>query len=257
MKINFTKYEGNGNDFIIIDDRKEEFSEDNVSMISKLCDRKFGIGADGLILLRKHKTYDFQMIYFNSDGNESSMCGNGGRCLVSYALQLDIDLKTNSFLAIDGVHKFKVVDNEIYLKMNDVKDIVVKNGYNFLNTGSPHVVQIVENVDEINVYEQGKKIRRQFQEMNGVNVNFVSFNNDIIKCRTFERGVENETLSCGTGVVAVALYIFKKKKISDNKIIVSTKGGSLSVSFKNDGNSFQEIWLKGDINKIFDGLIEF
>lgn len=257
MKINFTKYEGNGNDFIIIDDRKEEFSEDNVSMISKLCDRKFGIGADGLILLRKHKVYDFQMIYFNSDGNESSMCGNGGRCLVSYALQLDIDLKTNSFLAIDGVHKFKVVDNEIYLKMNDVKDIVVKNGYNFLNTGSPHVVQIVENVDEINVYEQGKKIRRQFQEMNGVNVNFVSFNNDIIKCRTFERGVENETLSCGTGVVAVALYIFKKKKISDNKIIVSTKGGSLSVSFKNDGNSFREIWLKGDINKIFDGLIEF
>ena len=257
MKINFTKYEGNGNDFIIIDDRKEEFSEDNVLMISKLCDRKFGIGADGLILLRKHKVYDFQMIYFNSDGNESSMCGNGGRCLVSYALQLDIDLKTNSFLAIDGVHKFKVVDNEIYLKMNDVKDIVVKNGYNFLNTGSPHVVQIVENVDEINVYEQGKKIRRQFQEMNGVNVNFVSFNNEIIKCRTFERGVENETLSCGTGVVAVALYIFKKKKISDNKIIVSTKGGSLSVSFKNDGNSFREIWLKGDINKIFDGLIEF
>ena len=257
MKINFTKYEGNGNDFIIIDDRKEEFSEDNILMISKLCDRKFGIGADGLILLRKHKVYDFQMIYFNSDGNESSMCGNGGRCLVSYALQLDIDLKTNSFLAIDGVHKFKVVDNEIYLKMNDVKDIVVKNGYNFLNTGSPHVVQIVENVDEINVYEQGKKIRRQFQEMNGVNVNFVSFNNDIIKCRTFERGVENETLSCGTGVVAVALYIFKKKKISDNKIIVSTKGGSLSVSFKNDGNSFREIWLKGDINKIFDGLIEF
>ena len=257
MKINFTKYEGNGNDFIVIDDRKEEFSEDNVSMISKLCDRKFGIGADGLILLRKHKVYDFQMIYFNSDGNESSMCGNGGRCLVSYALQLDIDLKTNSFLAIDGVHKFKVVDNEIYLKMNDVKDIVVKNGYNFLNTGSPHVVQIVENVDEINVYEQGKKIRRQFQEMNGVNVNFVSFNNDIIKCRTFERGVENETLSCGTGVVAVALYIFKKKKISDNKIIVSTKGGSLSVSFKNDGNSFQEIWLKGYTNKIFDGLIEF
>ena len=257
MKINFTKYEGNGNDFIIIDDRKEEFSEDNVLMISKLCDRKFGIGADGLILLRKHKVYDFQMIYFNSDGNESSMCGNGGRCLVSYALQLDIDLKTNSFLAIDGVHKFKVVDNEIYLKMNDVKDIVVKNGYNFLNTGSPHVVQIVENVDEINVFEQGKKIRRQFQEMNGVNVNFVSFNNDIIKCRTFERGVENETLSCGTGVVAVALYVFKKKKISDNKIIVSTKGGSLSVSFKNDGNSFQEIWLKGDTNKIFDGLIEF
>ncbi len=257
MKINFTKYEGNGNDFIVIDDRKEEFSEDNVSMISKLCDRKFGIGADGLILLRKHKVYDFQMIYFNSDGNESSMCGNGGRCLVSYALQLDIDLKTNSFLAIDGVHKFKVVDNEIYLKMNDVKDIVVKNGYNYLDTGSPHVVQIVENVDEINVYEQGKKIRRQFQEMNGVNVNFVSFNNDIIKCRTFERGVENETLSCGTGVVAVALYIFKKKKISDNKIIVSTKGGSLSVSFKNDGNSFREIWLKGDINKIFDGLIEF
>ena len=257
MKINFTKYEGNGNDFIIIDDRKEEFSEDNVLMISKLCDRKFGIGADGLILLRKHKAYDFQMIYFNSDGNESSMCGNGGRCLVSYALQLDIDLKTNSFLAIDGVHKFKVVDNEIYLKMNDVKDIVVKNGYNFLNTGSPHVVQIVENVDEINVYEQGKKIRRQFQEMNGVNVNFVSFNNDIIKCRTFERGVENETLSCGTGVVAVALYAFKKKKISDNMIVVSTNGGSLSVSFKNDGNSFQEIWLKGDTNKIFDGLIEF
>ena len=256
MKINFTKYEGNGNDFIIIDDRKEEFSDDNFLLISKLCDRKFGIGADGLILLRKHKVYDFQMIYFNSDGNESSMCGNGGRCLVSYALQLDINLKTNSFLAIDGVHKFKVVDNEIYLKMNDVKEIVVKNGHNFLDTGSPHVVQIVDNVDEVNVYEQGKKIRNQFQEMNGVNVNFVSFNNDIIKCRTFERGVENETLSCGTGVVAVALYVCKKKKISDDKIIVSTKGGNLSVYFKNNGDSFNEIWLKGNINKIFDGLIE-
>ena len=256
MKINFTKYEGNGNDFIIIDDRKDEFSDDNFLLISKLCDRKFGIGADGLILLRKHKVYDFQMIYFNSDGNESSMCGNGGRCLVSYALQLDINLKTNSFLAIDGVHKFKVVDNEIYLKMNDVKEIVVKNGHNFLDTGSPHVVQIVDNVDEVNVYEQGKKIRNQFQEMNGVNVNFVSFNNEIIKCRTFERGVENETLSCGTGVVAVALYVFKKKKISDDKIIVSTKGGNLSVYFKNNGDSFNEIWLKGNINKIFDGLIE-
>ena len=256
MKINFTKYEGNGNDFIIIDDRKDEFSDDNFLLISKLCDRKFGIGADGLILLRKHKVYDFQMIYFNSDGNESSMCGNGGRCLVSYALQLDINLKTNSFLAIDGVHKFKVVDNEIYLKMNDVKEMVVKNGHNFLDTGSPHVVQIVDNVDEVNVYEQGKKIRNQFQEMNGVNVNFVSFNNDIIKCRTFERGVENETLSCGTGVVAVALYVFKKKKISDDKIIVSTKGGNLSVYFKNNGDSFNEIWLKGNINKIFDGLIE-
>ena len=256
MKINFTKYEGNGNDFIIIDDRKDEFSDDNFLLISKLCDRKFGIGADGLILLRKHKVYDFQMIYFNSDGNESSMCGNGGRCLVSYALQLDINLKTNSFLAIDGVHKFKVVDNEIYLKMNDVKEIVVKNGHNFLDTGSPHVVQIVDNVDEVNVYEQGKKIRNQFQEMNGVNVNFVSFNNDIIKCRTFERGVENETLSCGTGVVAVALYVCKKKKISDDKIIVSTKGGNLSVYFKNNGDSFNEIWLKGNINKIFDGLIE-
>ena len=256
MKINFTKYEGNGNDFIIIDDRKDEFSDDNFLLISKLCDRKFGIGADGLILLRKHKVYDFQMIYFNSDGNESSMCGNGGRCLVSYALQLDINLKTNSFLAIDGVHKFKVVDNEIYLKMNDVKEMVVKNGHNFLDTGSPHVVQIVDNVDEVNVYEQGKKIRNQFQEMNGVNVNFVSFNNDIIKCRTFERGVENETLSCGTGVVAVALYVCKKKKISDDKIIVSTKGGNLSVYFKNNGDSFNEIWLKGNINKIFDGLIE-
>lgn len=256
MKINFTKYEGNGNDFIIIDDRKDEFSDDNFLLISKLCDRKFGIGADGLILLRKHKVYDFQMIYFNSDGNESSMCGNGGRCLVSYALQLDINLKTNSFLAIDGVHKFKVVDNEIYLKMNDVKEMVVKNGHNFLDTGSPHVVQIVDNVDEVNVYEQGKKIRNQFQEMNGVNVNFVSFNNEIIKCRTFERGVENETLSCGTGVVAVALYVCKKKKISDDKIIVSTKGGNLSVYFKNNGDSFNEIWLKGNINKIFDGLIE-
>ena len=256
MKINFTKYEGNGNDFIIIDDRKDEFSDDNFLLISKLCDRKFGIGADGLILLRKHKVYDFQMIYFNSDGNESSMCGNGGRCLLSYVLQLDIHLNTNSFLAIDGVHKFKVVDNEIYLKMNDVKEMVVKNGHNFLDTGSPHVVQIVDNVDEVNVYEQGKKIRNQFQEMNGVNVNFVSFNNEIIKCRTFERGVENETLSCGTGVVAVALYVCKKKKISDDKIIVSTKGGNLSVYFKNNGDSFNEIWLKGNINKIFDGLIE-
>ena len=152
--------------------------------------------------------------------------------------------------------RFKVVDNEIYLKMNDVKEMVVKNGHNFLDTGSPHVVQIVDNVDEVNVYEQGKKIRNQFQEMNGVNVNFVSFNNEIIKCRTFERGVENETLSCGTGVVAVALYVCKKKKISDDKIIVSTKGGNLSVYFKNNGDSFNEIWLKGNINKIFDGLIE-
>ena len=131
-------------------------------MISKLCDRKFGIGADGLILLRKHKVYDFQMIYFNSDGNESSMCGNGGRCLVSYALQLDINLKTNSFLAIDGVHKFKVVDNEIYLKMNDVKDIVVKNGYNYLDNLT--LFKLLKTLMKLMYMSREKKLGTSFKK---------------------------------------------------------------------------------------------
>ena len=207
MTMTFHKYQGTGNDFIIIDNRNYIFPKKNSSLIASLCDRHFGIGADGLILLEDHKTVDFSMIYFNADGHESTMCGNGGRCIVAFAKQLDLIKNETTFDAVDGLHYATIENGIVSLKMIDVKSIELSNTHSFLNTGSPHHINFSENIDTINVKELGAKIRYgapYFKE--GTNVNFAEKTSDnSFKVRTYERGVEDETLACGTGAVASAI----------------------------------------------------
>tara|TARA_B100001564_G_C20625707_1_gene664564 strand:+ start:783 stop:1547 length:765 start_codon:yes stop_codon:yes gene_type:complete len=250
MIVDFYKYEGTGNDFIIIDDRSQLFDISNNDLISSMCDRKFGIGADGLILLRNHETFDFEMLYFNSDGYMSSMCGNGGRCIVHFANYLNIIDDTTKFIAVDGVHEARIDVKNVLLKMQNVKNIIEENNSYILDTGSPHYVKFVNDISNFNVLKQGKIIRQKFTD--GINVNFVEIGNYIL-VRTYERGVENETLSCGTGVVASALAIHFSKKSKNNSIDIKSNGGDLNVTFEYDSKNYSNIWLKGTAKMIFSG----
>ena len=250
MIVDFYKYEGTGNDFIIIDDRSQLFDISNNDLISSMCDRKFGIGADGLILLRNHETFDFEMLYFNSDGYMSSMCGNGGRCIVHFVNYLKIIDDTTKFVAVDGVHEARIDVKNVLLKMQNVKNIIDENNSYILDTGSPHYVKFVNDISNFNVLKQGKIIRQKFTD--GINVNFVEIGNYIL-VRTYERGVENETLSCGTGVVASALAIHFSKKSKNNSIDIKTNGGDLNVTFEYDSKNYSNIWLKGTAKMIFSG----
>ena len=258
MKVNFYKYQGTGNDFIIIDNRKNNISLSEMQ-INKLCDRRFGIGADGLMLLENHPNLDFNMKYFNADGKESSMCGNGGRCLVAFAKSLSlIDKKTN-FNAIDGVHKATVnKNNSISLQMQDVSYIRLVNTNYFLNTGSPHYVTFRDDIKNIDVYNRGREIRYSAEfSPEGTNVNFVEFQDNKLFVRTYERGVENETLSCGTGVTASAISASIYSDSDKNSYDIITKGGYLNVSFKKqDSNIFSDVWLTGPATFVFKGEID-
>lgn len=259
MKFTFFKYQGTGNDFVMIDNRTEFFPKNDTKLIEFLCDRKFGVGADGLILLENHDRYDFKMVYYNSDGNESSMCGNGGRSLVAFAKQLDIIKSTAEFEAIDGYHFATIDENGIVsLQMIDVDTIKIDANYTFLNTGSPHHIQCVDNIQNVNVKEDGAKIRySDLYGDAGSNVNFVSqVNNDTFSVRTYERGVEDETLSCGTGVTAVALAMYANHKTESNKVNLNVEGGKLAVSFKENNGKFSEIFLIGPAQFVFKGEIE-
>jgi len=257
--IDFYKYQGAGNDFVILDNRNKSFDGSNAEVIRFLCDRRFGIGADGLMLLENHPDYDFTMRYFNSDGNEASMCGNGGRCIAAFAVHQDIvpQNKTFRFMAVDGLHEASYNEGIVSLKMIDVKHVDIHEEYTFLDTGSPHFVQFHQSVDELDVNEMGSKVRYSDQfKPGGTNANFVHFVNDnTIKVRTYERGVENETLACGTGVVASAISAhLKKKTISDFNIEVL--GGKLRVYFKPTPEGFSDIWLVGPAQFVFKGSIE-
>lgn len=260
MEISFTKYHGTGNDFIMIDDRDKAFPSDNFRFIKKLCHRRFGIGADGLILIHDHPEYDFYMKYFNSDGLEGSMCGNGGRCTVHFARDLGIFSGFTYFMAVDGLHKANIDEDFVSLAMNDVNEIDKSKGYFFLNTGSPHVVKEVKNIDQYNVLVEGRKIRQNhnlFPE--GTNVNFIEkLTDQKIKIRTYERGVEDETWSCGTGSVAAALVtsILNDEEKEKYQILLQAPGGNLEVSFKKGGEKFNEIFLKGPATKVFSGKIQ-
>lgn len=259
MQISFEKYQGTGNDFILIDNRKKEIQL-SFKQIAFLCDRKFGIGADGLMLLELEPGVKFKMVYFNSDGNESSMCGNGGRCITAYAKKLGIITDSAKFIAIDGVHEATINDqNYVSLKMNDVKSVESGDGFFYLNTGSPHYVKIVEGVKDYNVFEEGKKIRNneRFAE-EGTNVNFIEKTDDGVFVRTYERGVEGETLSCGTGVTASALVAAMNGLSNEkNSCKVSTLGGDLNVKFdKVLESNFYNIWLEGPAEFVFSGTIE-
>jgi diaminopimelate epimerase len=257
MTINFYKYHGTGNDFVIIDNRDGSIILTN-SQVKHLCDRRFGIGADGLMLMQQLPGYDFQMLYYNADGNESSMCGNGGRCLAKFAYDLGIRRNKYVFMAADGEHEAVLGEHGwINLKMKDVNEISNYHGDAVLDTGSPHYVKVVDNVMSYDVYKEGKEIRYSKEyETEGINVNFVENDERRIIVRTYERGVEDETFSCGTGVTAAAL-VFAHNDNGFNRIDVQTKGGYLAVEFDKTGEqSFENIWLCGPAVLVFKGTVE-
>ena len=233
MIIDFYKYHGTGNDFVLIDNRSLFFDKNNLELISKICSRHTGVGADGLILLENHNQYDFKMIYFNSDGKQTSMCGNGGRCVISFAKKLNIINDNVTFLAIDGLHEGIINEDIIKIKMIKVSNIDEAHNGCLLDTGSPHFVKFCSSVNNINVFDSGRELRNNKEiSEDGVNVNFTEIiDNTSIKVRTYERGVENETLSCGTGVIASVLSAHSKGLVDSNRIKITTLGGELFVSF--------------------------
>lgn len=258
MLLQFYKYQGTGNDFIMVDNRKEVFPKDDIDLVSYLCDRRFGIGADGLILLENDKTVDFNMVYYNSDGRPGSMCGNGGRCMVAFAKYLGIISKGATFNAVDGLHEAMIdADDTVRLQMQDVANIKQKSNYTFLDTGSPHHVQVVKKLKDFNVKKEGAKLRYGLYGKKGSNINFVEVNGmEGYYVRTYERGVEDETLSCGTGVTAVALAMHQTQATNANKITVHTLGGDLEVTFDQDRLGYKNIYLIGPVRLVFKGEIE-
>ncbi|MCB9202316.1 MAG: diaminopimelate epimerase [Flavobacteriales bacterium] len=256
MKLHFSKYQGAGNDFVIIDNRKNDITLTE-KQVYFLCDRHFGIGADGLILLENHNDLDFYMKYYNSDGNESTMCGNGGRCIVRFASDLGIIKEKTTFLATDGLHHANVFPESIQLQMIDVEQIKNINNDYVINTGSPHYVQFVSDINNFNVYKEGNKIRySELFKIEGINVNFVEeISENHIYVRTYERGVEDETLACGTGITASVLAYSQKKNLNSAKINVDALGGKLNVCFTKENNIFTNVWLEGGAEFVFSGEI--
>jgi diaminopimelate epimerase len=256
MNIQFHKYQGAGNDFIIIDNRSLFFDDSNHKLIQSLCDRKLGIGADGFILLQDVTNYDFEMVYYNADGHLGSMCGNGGRCVVDFAKQLNIFEKECHFLACDGSHLATWTSSNVSLRMQNVEEIESGKDYFFLDTGSPHYVKFVKDIESINVFEEGQKIRYNERFKNdGTNVNFVQIKDQKLYVRTYERGVEDETLACGTGVVASVLSAYEAKLISNNTVEVIALGGDLKVNFEKKDH-YHSIDLVGAYNCVFKGEIK-
>ncbi|WP_299064149.1 diaminopimelate epimerase [uncultured Polaribacter sp.] len=253
MNIEFYKYQGTGNDFVMIDNRAKKFPKENIAIISKLCDRHFGVGADGVILIENDDTFDFKMIYFNADGSQT-FCGNGGRCAVAFAKQLNMIASKTNFIAVDGQHLAEIKDGIVSLKMIDVDEIEVKENAVFAYTGTQHHVELVDDLDTFPVFEKGKEIRYSYSNP-GSNVNFVQqINNSTFRVRTYEKGVENETLACGTGVTAVAIAMHKTNKTSDNLIYLPVEGGNLEVSFTEKNGAYTNVFLKGPATFVFKGI---
>lgn len=256
MELNFYKYQGTGNDFIMIDNRNGDFPKDKVDLVQFLCDRRFGIGADGLILLENSQQVDFEMVYYNSDGNPSSMCGNGGRCLVAFANFKNVIQESCTFNAVDGLHHATIKDGIVSLAMQDVQKIDDFNTHSYLNTGSPHHVQLVNDLDSLDVKKAGAKLRYGKYGNSGSNINFVKpVNENVFQVRTYERGVEDETLSCGTGVTAVAIAMHDKGLATKENIQLKTLGGDLNVSFTKNASAYTNIFLVGPATQVFKGLI--
>ncbi len=255
MTIPFKKYHGTGNDFVLIDQRAQQYLQsDDQELIQFICDRRFGIGADGLILLKNHPDFDFEMVYFNADGKTSSMCGNGGRCIVAFAKEIGIIENECSFLAIDGPHQAKIVAGQVSLKMSNVLEINKEEDHFILDTGSPHYVAFVEDVDDINVVENGQAIRYSSRfKKEGINVNFVEKRANDIIVLTYERGVEGETFSCGTGVTAAAIASRLSDDQTNQKVAIKTKGGNLQVEFRKATIGYTNIWLSGPATLVHEG----
>jgi diaminopimelate epimerase len=259
MKQLFYKYQGTGNDFVMIDNRKNVFDKHNTALISHLCNRRTGVGADGLILLESDPSYDFRMVYFNADGNESTMCGNGGRCIVAFANYLGIIENNSEFIAIDGPHLARIDAAYVELKMQDVSEISSNDNYHILDTGSPHYVALQSNLQQIDMNLEGSRIRQSPPfDTNGINVNFAEkINDDTFAIRTYERGVEGETLSCGTGATAVAIAMYHSNQTTSKSIHLETQGGVLKVRFEPLSSSYSDVWLCGPTMQVFKGDLEW
>jgi diaminopimelate epimerase len=260
MITEFYKYQGTGNDFIIIDNRTNQIDKNDTKRIRELCDRRFGIGADGFILLENDEFSDFKMVYFNADGRLSTMCGNGGRCITAFAKYLGIIESRTSFSAVDGIHEAQIDGTVVSLKMQDVDRVEAFDSHLFLDTGSPHHVEIInDHLEKLDVKTKGFKIRygEPYGE-EGSNVNFVEqCSNDTFAVRTYERGVEDETLSCGTGVTAVALAMHTAKRTMENEVTLETRGGKLSVRFKPTQKGYEDIWLVGIAVQVYKGSFQW
>ena len=255
MKIHFYKYQGTGNDFIMIDNRDGHFPHDQ-KLVAHLCKQKMGIGADGLILIQEFDGLDFEMVYFNSDGSQS-LCGNGARCAVKFAHQLEIIESQTRFQTIDGAYEAIIDDEIVHVHMKDQDAPEKHEDHYFLNNGSPHHILFVDNAESAPVFKQGKTIRNTEQySPNGTNVNFVEITNQhSVFVRTYERGVEEETLSCGTGITASCLAAADKGLMSPIK--VKSLGGDLEVRFEKKKNGrFEDIWLIGPAKLVFEGNVE-
>ncbi len=255
MLIPFSKYHGTGNDFVMIDNRELDLSLSQ-SEIAQLCNRRFGIGADGLILLEVEQGV-VKMVYYNSDGAPSSMCGNGGRCFVNFCQRLEILAEKGEFLAVDGMHPFKMEDDLVSLKMGDVPSIEAIGDAVFLNTGSPHYVQMVEDVLQVDLVNEARKVRYNERfAAKGTNVNFVEMMDGTAHIRTYERGVEDETLSCGTGAVACAIAMRHFGLVMDTQMPIKVLGGNLHISFEpNTQGGYTNVWLTGPTERVFEGSI--
>jgi len=256
MNIKFSKYQGAGNDFILIDHRNGKLKNIDAATVAKLCHRRFGIGADGLMFLLNHENFDFEMVYYNADGNLGSMCGNGGRCIAAFAKQLGIVDSETNFLAVDGPHYAKITaeGNWVELQMIDVHDIKKDGTATVLNTGSPHYVTETENLATLDVFNAGKAIRNnETYKAKGINVNFVENKGDHLFVRTFERGVEDETYACGTGVTAVAMAMAQQRQPGFIETPIEVLGGKMQVNFDYDGTKFTNVFLCGPAEKVFEG----
>jgi diaminopimelate epimerase len=262
MTVQFYKYQATGNDFILIDDREKHFDATNSSLIRRLCNRRFGIGADGLILLRTEAGLDFCMLYFNADGYEGSMCGNGGRCVTAFAHRLFPGKTDFTFMAYDGLHKSSIRGTTdhghvVQLSMQAVSTIDTFDNDFLLDTGSPHYVRFVDDAATVDVITEGRRIRNSEAFLrDGVNVNFVELHGDSITVRTYERGVEEETLSCGTGVTASALVAVYSKRMENNPVRVFTRGGELNVTFERNNSGYADVTLTGEAVCVFSGMID-
>jgi diaminopimelate epimerase len=258
MKVKFSKYNGAGNDFIVIDDRKNNI-EINPWLIEKLCNRNFGIGGDGLILIKESKSTDFEILHYTSDGNLGSLCGNGSRCAISFAYKNKIIGKKTRFDAFDGIHNAEIInDNLVKMEMKINSDIIENEYGTWLDTGSPHLVIEKDNTDELDVNLLASSIRyNEYYKKEGVNVNFIEkVSNETFKIRTYERGVENETLACGTGSTASAICMNYLGKTQSNNITMKCRGGDLKVEFISNDNLFSDISITGPAKFVFEGQID-
>ena len=258
MELTFYKYHGTGNDFVMVDNRDDHFPKNDTTLVAHLCNRRFGIGADGLILLENDKNSDFRMIYYNSDGNLSSMCGNGGRCIVAFAKKLGIISSETNFIATDGPHFATINDKgAVALQMKDVDEVAISDNHIFVDTGSPHHIEFRSDLRNVDIKEQGAAIRYSaLYGQSGSNINFVQQDSPVtFSVRTYERGVEDETLSCGTGVTAVAIAMNAINKTSADVVTLNVEGGKLEVSFSKDGQTYTNVFLKGPAVFVFEGKI--